>query len=583
MIHLQKHPRYNNAIYRVDDIDFQLTPRCKFQVKPDQEISYAEYYENKYNRKLRYPEQPLLIHIKKKDGHTIHLVPELCVMTEQSPEMRANFQLQKDIALIVRPTPQKRLSESQKLLELLHKNEKTLKMLKEWAIDIEIEPLKVEGNKLNAGNIIMGKNNQFPLENTPDFDRRLQAEMLEQPKITKLGIFVSKRDQEAAQVFIDMLKKCIAEFNYPMQKPREFIIEGSDFQDWEASFKRHLDTSVQAVILILPDNKKNNAALYNACKHFLIKACPIPSQAVLASTVTKGKSLRSIVNKILVQLCAKVGGTPWMVSDLPFVDKPTMLVGIDIYTRMKDRRSSILSYVATVNNRFSRYWSTIEVQNSGDEVTQNLQVIARNSILAFKETNKGTVPARIIVYRDGISESYRKTIKEMEVKAFLRAFEDLIQENQITTKPEFIYVCVNKKQSVKMFYGDSLTKGVVNPEQGTVVSDEITSGRDFYLISQKSPQGTVIPIHYYVLGYFANYEGEYIEIGGTLPEDLFENLQSMSYKLCFMYYNFSGAVAVPAPVQNAHKLSHLFGERWNPRNPMTPHSNFEKYKTLYFL
>ncbi len=63
-----------------------------------------------------------------------------------------------------------------------------------------------------------------------------------------------------------------------------------------------------------------------------------------------------------------------------------------------------------------RDWSKKESQNSDDEVTQNVQVIAKNSILAFKETNRGTAPARIIVYKDSIAGD----------EAFLRAFEDLL-------------------------------------------------------------------------------------------------------------------------------------------------------------
>jgi aubergine-like protein len=80
-------------MYRVDDIDFQLSPSSKFTLRKGEEISYAEYYENKYLKKLNDHRQPLLINVnkKKKDATPIHLVPELCVLTGQSNEMRQNF------------------------------------------------------------------------------------------------------------------------------------------------------------------------------------------------------------------------------------------------------------------------------------------------------------------------------------------------------------------------------------------------------------------------------------------------------------------------------------------------------------
>lgn len=39
------------------------------------------------------------------------------------------------------------------------------------------------------------------------------------------------------------------------------------------------------------------------------------SQVIIEKTLAK--NTRSIVNKILIQLCAKVGGTPWGIDGLP--------------------------------------------------------------------------------------------------------------------------------------------------------------------------------------------------------------------------------------------------------------------------
>jgi len=35
---------YNNKTYRIDDVDFQSTPLCKFKTN-DGEISYVDYYK----------------------------------------------------------------------------------------------------------------------------------------------------------------------------------------------------------------------------------------------------------------------------------------------------------------------------------------------------------------------------------------------------------------------------------------------------------------------------------------------------------------------------------------------------------
>jgi len=63
----------------------------------------------------------------------------------------------------------------------------------------------------------------------------------------------------------------------------------------------------------------------------------------------------------------------------------------------------------------------------------------------------------------------------------------------LKTYPSFYFVCSNKTTGSKFYSGDSLKVpqnggqlNFKNPEPGTVVDREITTGRDFYLISQKT-------------------------------------------------------------------------------------------------
>jgi len=570
-------------LYGVDAIDFSLSPKSEFEMKDGSKVSYMEYYEKKYNKKLNYPQQPLLINKRKKDGAIVHLVPELCVLTGQSDDMRQNFTLQKDLNRIIKPNPQKRLEESQKLLSIMNQNERTKDLLKKWSISTELDPLKLNGLKLDAGNLVMGKDQGFSIENTHDFDRKIQTEMFKQQPIQRIGIFYPSRDREALTAFMDTFEKCVDTFNYPMGKPREFAVDGRNFSDWEKVFKKELNPSVQAVVLLLPGRKKASP-FYDDCKRFLLTQCPIPSQVVLTQTITAGKNLRSIINKILIQICAKVGGSPWTVNNFPLTDKPTSVIGIDVFHRTSMKSDSLLAFCATMDRYLSRYWSTIDQHGPGEELGKGIQTAVKNSLLAFKETNNGRFPQRLIVFRDGVSDSQRKTLKEIEVKAFLRAFDDLVQNHEMPGKPEFIFICTNKKVGCKFFAGDTAQRdGLKNPEAGTVVTEEITSAQDFYLISQKTTQGSASPTHYHILSYFTQVGEDYVENTEAVPEQMKYQIELLTYKLCYMYYNWSGSIRVPAPIQYAHKLSNLIGDRWKPNQNMIPHKAFESYKSLYFI
>ena len=59
----------------------------------------------------------------------------------------------------------------------------------------------------------------------------------------------------------------------------------------------------------------------------------------------------------------------------------------------------------------------------------------------------------------------------------------------------------------------------------------------------------------------------------------------MTYKLCFTYYNVSGSIKVPAPIQYANRLANLIGDRSKGKSDIAiPHKHFGKnLKSLYFI
>lgn len=59
--------------------------------------------------------------------------------------------------------------------------------------------------------------------------------------------------------------------------------------------------------------------------------------------------MRSICNKILIQICAKIGGEPWAMNDMPFFDKPTMICGLDVCSKVGSNKKSVLAFTASIN------------------------------------------------------------------------------------------------------------------------------------------------------------------------------------------------------------------------------------------
>lgn len=89
---------YNNKTYRIDDVDFETTAGSTFK-KKDEDISYVQYYAERYQLEIKDAKQPLLV-VKLKDrdrrggqSQLVNLVPELCRFTGYDDRQRNDMKL----------------------------------------------------------------------------------------------------------------------------------------------------------------------------------------------------------------------------------------------------------------------------------------------------------------------------------------------------------------------------------------------------------------------------------------------------------------------------------------------------------
>ena len=113
-----------------------------------------------------------------------------------------------------------------------------------------------------------------------------------------------------------------------------------------------------------------------------------------------------------------------------------------------------------------------------------------------------------------------------------------------------------------------------NPPPGTVVDSGIVSksAYDFFLVSQAARVGTVSPTHYSVI---------HDSVGADAAQ-----LQLLTYKLCYTYYNVAGSIKAPAPLQYAQRLATLVGDRVKSSSQSVPipHEHFGKQaQGLYYI
>ncbi|KAK8395790.1 hypothetical protein O3P69_005712 [Scylla paramamosain] len=546
--------KYNNRTYKIDDIAWDLNPRSRFPYK-GKEISYLEYYESKYQVRIRDVKQPLLLSKpKKKDlrrgAGDVYLVPELCLMTGLTEEMRADFNMMKDFAEYLRTAPDKRVHSLMVLNRDLASNEKVKEEMSSWGLQLSNKLVEFQGRILPEERILQGGKSIIYNRETADWSREVRSLRLNMPvSVDKWAIVFAYRYRDVARELCATLQRVGPPMGMQFSSPVIHCLQSESMQECVSALGNC--GGFQLVLVVLPNNRMD---FYSAVKRQLAINMGIPSQCVLSRTLFKKQRLMSVATKIAIQINCKLGGEPWGVA-IPV--KNTMVIGYDAYHEKGSRNVSYGAVVSSLNQGWSRYLSQAATHKNHEELTNNFTLGVRNALQRYKQEN-GTHPSRVLVYRDGVGEGQIEYVMDHEIAGIQRCFDEMCE-----TKPEFAFIIVSKKINTRIFLNNKGRVG--NPPPGTVVDDVITLPEryDFYLVPQSTNLSTVSPTSFNII----------TDTTGLKPD----YMQRLAFKLTHLYYNWQGTVRVPAPCMFAHKLAFMMGQVVN----RAPHQNL--LTSLWYL
>jgi aubergine-like protein len=534
--------RYNNKTYRVDDIDWEKHPSDTFEKADGTKITFKEYYETVYEKTVTDVQQPLLIsRPKEKDrkrgmSGPILLLPEFCVITGLSDEIRANFSVMKDLAQHTRISPGARAQNLTQFMNDLNANPEASKELKQWNLQFDKDLLKMTGRCLGAEKMFQkGADFSYKIQDADWSKESRGKQLISSVNLDNWVLFYIGRDNNIANDFRNTLGRVCGPMGMQVRDPKMCQLRDDSARTYFEALKEQIQPGVQMVVCIVPNNRKDR---YDAIKKLCCVEKPVPSQVVVSRTLSKQQMLMSVCTKIGIQLNCKLGGEVWAV-DIPL--KKLMVVGFDVYHDSLTKGKSIGGYVASTNKHLTRYYSRITSQTSHQEIADQLKVCTVGALKKYNEIN-GELPDPIIVYRDGVGDGQIKQVFDHEVPQFKDAFAQVSPNYN----PKFAMIIVKKRVSTRLFL--EARGQMSNPPPGTLVDSVVTRPEwfDFFLISQSVRQGTVTPTHYNV-----------VNDSTGLKADHFQRL---TYKLCHLYYNWPGTIRVPAPCQYAHKLAFLVGQ-----------------------
>lgn len=262
---------------------------------------------------------------------------------------------------------------------------------------------------------------------------------------------------------------------------------------------------------------------------------------------------KSILCNILKQIVAKQGNKLWIVQRPKGLPTDTMLVGADVFHNTGQGKKSIVGFCASMDRFFTQYASIPYAQEElGQEIMYSIGKLMYRALKEYKRINDGKLPELIVFYRDGVGESQIPLLINIEIPEIRKAFKKFtVDENgkaggSLPYKPKFAEITVNKRIDDRFFLN-----GKENPSPGTIISSDVTDNRyfQFFLVAQNVTCGTVTGTKFFVI----------CDDNTELSQDMFWKL---THNQCYNYYNWPGAIRVPAPCFYAHKLGYLVGQTY---------------------
>ncbi|XP_029891600.1 piwi-like protein 2 isoform X2 [Aquila chrysaetos chrysaetos] len=536
--------RYNNRTYRIDDIDWDKTPRDSFTLASGEEITFVDYYSKAYGITISELDQPLLVHRPKEkrmpEGKhlldMILLVPELTFMTGV-PEIRKDSRMVKDVMREMLQSPSQHYARLTSLLRRIKDSPEASQELMRWGLTLDPDIHRTQGRVLPAERINMRHSSFIPTE-----DLSWNREVTREASISAIAmnywlLVYPKRLQDLAKNLVATMESVCGPIGMRVSRPALVELKDDRIETYAKTIRTVLDSEdkVQLLLCIISSSRED---LYGAIKKLCCVQSPVPSQVINAQTLAGqlGK-MRSVVQKVLLQLNCKLGGELWGV-DIPL--KHLMVIGMDVYHGRSKGMRSVIGFVASMNHILTKWYSRVVFQMPHQEIADSLRLCLADALQHFHEMNH-CLPKKIVVYRDGVSDSQLNTVLKYEIPQMQKCFDTF--ENY---QPSMVVMVVQKQISTNFY---TLTaEQFTSPPPGTVIDHTVTSSdwQDFFLLAHRSRQGCSIPTRYVCVLNTANLSCEH--------------LQRLTFKLCHLYWNWPGTIRVPAPCKYAHKLAFLSGQ-----------------------
>ncbi|EZF29972.1 hypothetical protein H109_00292 [Trichophyton interdigitale MR816] len=566
---IQSIVKRNNLPGTIDNIRFEWPSGGM-----EREVSVREFYRQVYSIDLIEKDQ-IVVDVGTK-GKPIYLPAELCHLVPGQPaRQRLSARQTSDMIKVACCRPGANANSIvRRGLPLMGVMGDTgnIKSPKDFGVEVARNMLAVTGSILSPPQLLY----KYPVTvNRPDSWNLSKNIAFNKPGTfgpnNRVGclVIMPYRGQDALETtqFMTELGKHMKNYgiNWPTDRvSRDTIRLSQDEQDLENSldeyFLRVKKLKQEFTLIVLP---RYDAEIYSKVKysadvtHGCHTLCVVPKPP---KNGRSGEPLQiniqpSYLANLALKINLKLGGVNHQLEPLKkYQSSPIMYLGIDVThptgTDSVPNAPSIAGVVANCDPMLGQWPASIRTQAHCVEMVENLGEMVTERLQSWK--NQGHLPEKIIVYRDGVSESQYKQVLDFELPQINDAVCHYYRNGK---HPKVTLIIVGKRHHTRQaciytpilqqFYpvlNEPLDDKTENVLPGTVVDRGCTTARefDFFMVAHAGIQGTSRPAHYVVLKDGNNFTAN--------------ELQSMTHNLSYVFGRATRSVSIATPAYYADIL-----------------------------
>eukprot|EP00184_Porphyridium_aerugineum_P008274 CAMPEP_0184691376 /NCGR_PEP_ID=MMETSP0313-20130426/253_1 /TAXON_ID=2792 /ORGANISM="Porphyridium aerugineum, Strain SAG 1380-2" /LENGTH=882 /DNA_ID=CAMNT_0027149077 /DNA_START=159 /DNA_END=2807 /DNA_ORIENTATION=- len=529
----------------------------RFKLEDGVATNVAEYFANRYNRPLRFPNFQCVdtgVPNKREIWTPMEVVRIIAGQHYKKPLTRKE---QGERLKIENVRPHITFNKLKQMYEHVNDDDRILKV---FGLDVNRTFVQVKARLLTPPLLMYG------LRQTPDGLRRLvlrpengswnmSGNTLYESNVdlTNWGVinFDHRFELSHVQRFVQDLVKLARENGMRITNvsPRIYLGDPSNpRQVFEEAVAQCGGNKCQLMLVL----KTVDDQLYQNVKVESDTRYGFPSQVVLTSKVGRGDS-QSYRSNVALKMNMKLGSRNYILETSyteKLSEQKVMAIGIAISRGRQIGKGleqrHFAAAVGSMDSKMMHYQSrSCELAPGKDKGIPRLDKMIKELLKDFRETSN-SYPETLLVFREGLTEgrwavkNAERNVFHREMTAIWKACNDL--ENGY--KPKVVYIVVNKGNRARFITDDNnFTDRSGNVKPGTVVDTQIVSPRypEFYLISHVGLQGTARPCKYTIL---------WDELEMSMDE-----LQEMCHNFCYTFARCTKAVSMVAPVYYASLMA----------------------------